>query len=1246
MSRYPILATSFVVLALSLTGLTALFYGDVQQLGHYPYRAALVAELMLLTGVSGTLWAAQRSARRPLNPEGLSPQVDCAVQAEHGLRQSEAKYRSIYEQAAVGISYANEQGELLGCNRKLAHMLGYCLGELTGKRIEDISHPRTRERHSLLLSLLLAGEIGSFSMERRYLRKDGTAFWGSTTVSLFIVDEDGPQCILGVTKDINQRKRCEAKRQRAEAERRRAKQQLQQLNRDLEARVAERTQALKQSEARLQLALDGAGDGVWDWNIQASSIFFSQKWKEMLGYAEDEIKYVIGEWNKRIHPDDRVRSYTDIGRHFSGETDSYRNEHRLRCKDGSYKWILARGKLIERTTDGMPLRMVGTHSDISERKQHEAERRRLEAEQQQAEQQLQTLVEATASATEQDFFPALVQHVAEALDVSHAVVSEQLDTRHRTLAFWADGALQSSVIYDVAGTPCEQTVTCGRFYCDRGLWQRFPDDAHLADICAESYLGIALFGSDGAAIGTLCVFDRRSLGSPQRATDILQIFAARAAAELERQRARVALEQLNLKLEARVEARTAELQEQKQFLQTVLDTFPLSVFWKDQDLFYQGGNLNFLRDVGLPSVAELVGKTDYDLPLQEAEIKASRARDVEVMGSNTAKLEVEELLLGADRRPRWVETNKLPLHNLSGKVVGVLGTYQDITARKTAEMALQESEARLRLITDAVHACISYTDASQRYRFVNRSYEVWFDRPKTSILGRTVAELIGQDAYRQVQPYIKRALAGETVTYEMDLLYRGRQARYISAVLVPNVDAQGEVHGYYALIHDISNLKRTQQQIVHDAQHDSLTGLPNRIMLTQQLERAIAYAKQTDHYCCAVLFLDLDRFKVINDSLGHAVGDQLLVAIASRLRACLRETDFVARLGGDEFVILLEEVSDTETVVQIIDCIITDVQMPLTIEGHEVFAGVSVGVVMCSATYKQPTDLIRDADIAMYRAKAQGGNRYEFFDTTMHTRIVKRLALETDLRRAINQREFVVHYQPIVNLADLELVGFEALIRWQHPRRQLVSPDEFVPMAEEMGVISVLDSWIFQDACQQMSRWRTTFANTDILRISINLSVQDLRRPSLVHDIDAVLSEAELPASAITLEITESLLIDDIHSTVETLSLLVSHGIRISIDDFGTGYSSLSYLHRLPIHYLKIDSSFIRLMEPNNRHYQVVDTIITLSDRLGLTPVAEGIETTDQLQQLQQLGCRLGQGYLVSEAITPLEVEAQFLSRP
>ena len=568
----------------------------------------------------------------------------------------------------------------------------------------------------------------------------------------------------------------------------------------------------------------------------------------------------------------------------------------------------------------------------------------------------------------------------------------------------------------------------------------------------------------------------------------------------------------------------------------------------------------------------------------------------------------------------------------------------ELAERRQTEARLRESEQRFVRLAGAAPVGIFRKDAQGHCVYVN---ERW-----CSLAGLTEEEAFGTGWMKGVHPGDQDRITDEWYRAAQEnrpfrLEYRFQRSdgavSWVFGQAEAECDTDGGLTGYIGTVTDITDLKQAQELIIHNSLHDPLTNLPNRILLMQRLEFAVSHSKHTEDYRYAVLFLDLDRFKVINDSLGHLTGDQILITIGQRLRTHVKAIDLVARFGGDEFVILLEDIREIKEIILIVERILADCQMALMVNGYEMFTSLSIGVVVGTEDYHQAADLIRDADIAMYGAKAQGRNSYKIFNSEMHTRALYRLTLETNLRKALEQQEFIVYYQPIMDILKNQLVGFEALVRWQHPEHGFISPADFVPVAEEIGLILLLDRWVFQTACQQLARWKTQFADCLPLKISINLSAQDLRAPNLIDNIDQTLAATGLEGSSICLEVTESILIEDINQTIELLTQLRARNIQISIDDFGTGYSSLNYLHRLPADNLKIDRSFVSQMQMENRNYQVVNTIITLSNQLGLMVVAEGIETQEQLQLLQQLGCQFGQGYLFSKPLASHEIETRFL---
>ncbi|QIR35436.1 EAL domain-containing protein [Tolypothrix sp. PCC 7910] len=564
----------------------------------------------------------------------------------------------------------------------------------------------------------------------------------------------------------------------------------------------------------------------------------------------------------------------------------------------------------------------------------------------------------------------------------------------------------------------------------------------------------------------------------------------------------------------------------------------------------------------------------------------------------------------------------------------------ELTERQRTEANLRQSEQRYASLAAAAPVGIFRTDAQGNCVYVN---ERW-----CKIAGLNLEEAQGSGWVKALHPDDRQKVAAEWYSAAQEnrpfqLEYRFQQSdktiAWVFGQAVAEYNPAGQITGYIGTITDISDRKQAEEQLLYNALHDTLTGLPNRNFLMERLELAIQRAKRRENYHFAVLFLDMDRFKLINDSLGHLAGDELLTLIAQKLKSKIRATDLAARLGGDEFVVLLEDLRGIEEAVYVAERLIQEFQVPITLNGYEFFLTTSIGIVFAQDNYHQASDLLRDSDIAMYRAKAQGKSCYKIFDAQMHNQALIRLNLENDLRKALEREEFIAYYQPIVDINTQNLIGFEALVRWQHPTRGFVSPIEFVSIAEETGLIVPLDRWMLYTACQQLATWKTQFSSQLPLKVSVNMSVQDLRKANLIKDVETILAQTGLDGQCLTLEITESMLIDNIMETIKVLEQLKRLGIQISIDDFGTGYSSLNYLHRLPADTLKIDRCFIQQMQEGNRNYQVVKTIITLSNQLGLGVVAEGIETQQQLQSLQHLGCEFGQGYLFSKPLANRDIE-------
>jgi diguanylate cyclase (GGDEF)-like protein/PAS domain S-box-containing protein len=512
-------------------------------------------------------------------------------------------------------------------------------------------------------------------------------------------------------------------------------------------------------------------------------------------------------------------------------------------------------------------------------------------------------------------------------------------------------------------------------------------------------------------------------------------------------------------------------------------------------------------------------------------------------------------------------------------------------------------------------------------------------------LGTNQAALVGQTLADLVHPEdvstISRVHARTGAALLTSALCRMRCANggWLDAELTfTDLRNDPAVGGVVVAIRDAAHRRLADEALVHTALHDPLTGLPNRALLLDRLGHALARSNRSLGQT-ALLFLDLDNFKVVNDSLGHLAGDLLLIELAHRLLASVRAGDTVARFGGDEFAVLLEEVSDATEAVAKAERLAMALRQPLEVDGREVRPDVSIGVALRSGRGDQPDDLLRRADLAMYQAKSAGKGRCSVFEPAMQARADARLELETGLRQALDQGDLRIHFQPILSLGDGQISGFEALVRWARPGRGLVAPSEFVPVAEDTGLIVPIGHWVLAEACRQLNEWHTRYPHAAQLGVSVNVSPRQLRHPSFVADVARIIAISSLDPACVTLEITESALVQDAEETTRVLHQLKAVGVQLAIDDFGTGYSSLSYLRRLPVDTLKIDRSFVNGLGESDRDDAIVRGILELASTLQLTTTAEGIETDTQLATVRRLGGGSGQGYLFARPLAPEDAE-------
>jgi diguanylate cyclase (GGDEF)-like protein/PAS domain S-box-containing protein len=576
---------------------------------------------------------------------------------------------------------------------------------------------------------------------------------------------------------------------------------------------------------------------------------------------------------------------------------------------------------------------------------------------------------------------------------------------------------------------------------------------------------------------------------------------------------------------------------------------------------------------------------------------------------------------------------------LNEKLLRRMEQHNALQAKNITDLKLQLNEQKS---LGEMYSLIAKSSNDGIWDWDLKSNKVLYDERWKALLGYPPEERFEtiDDWFNRIHPddlemfhtEIEANLMGESLVFKNEHRLQHRDGSY-RWVLSRGLTAKNEAGAIYRLagsIIDITDSKGAEQQLLHNAFHDVLTGLPNRALFMDRLKRSLNRTKYRPDYLFAALFLDLDRFKVINDSLGHQVGDELLIAIARRLEKCMRPGDMIARLGGDEFAVIIDNLKFPEDALQAAERLHQEMSIPYLLSGREVYASASIGVALSQAHHETAQDFLRAADTAMYHAKSRGRGCVELFDTEMHARALGQLQIETDLRRALQREEFRIFYQPIVSTDMRQVRGFEALVRWEHPEQGLLSPVRFMQVAEETGLVIPIDQWVLREACAQLREWQQEFPMNPLLSISVNLSGKQFAHPDLCDKVSRILDETGVIPLSVKLEITESSLVENPDAAAQILRQLKELGVRISLDDFGTGYSSLSYLHRFPIDVLKIDRSFVNRMSVS-KNSEIVRTIITLAINLGMEVIAEGVETEEQVAQLASMRCDYVQGYLFSQ---------------
>jgi len=682
------------------------------------------------------------------------------------------------------------------------------------------------------------------------------------------------------------------------------------------------------------------------------------------------------------------------------------------------------------------------------------------------------------------------------------------------------------------------------------------------------------------------------------------------------------------------------LKKSETFLTTIFDSIqdPFCIIDRDYRIVRANEAYAQMRHKKLD---DLIGKTCYEVLLKRNSVcDECVVQKTFASGDPCAK---EKRVYVFDGEITWSAIYTYPIMGSDGNVTHVIEYTQDITERKRAEEALRESEERYVLAAQGANDGLWDWDLRSNNIYLSYRWKsmLGYDEKDVSASPEEWFRRVHPDDRGEVEARIAAHLSGRSPHFEGEyrILHKDGKYRWMLNRGLAIKDRDGHAYRMAGSQTDITLRKSAEEQLVYNAFHDALTGLPNRALFMDRLQHVITVSTRRANELYAVLFLDMDRFKIINDSLGHTVGDQLLVLMGQMLSECLRPGDTVARLGGDEFAVLLYNIRELKDAVDVAERIHHKLAEPLQIKGHEVFTSVSIGIAMSSERYERPEQVLRDADIAMYQAKSRGSACHEIFDPKMHANILDRLQLEADLRGALDHKEFILFYQPIIDLKSHQLIGFEALVRWNHPKRGLIYPLEFIPLAEENGLIHIIGEWILRESCHELRMLQERYPMQPPLKMSVNISGKQFAQRELASRVQDIVKDAGIDPHTLALEITESMIMDNVEMAVETMTMLRGMGIQIHIDDFGTGYSSLSYLHRFPIDAIKIDRSFIHKLSADGKNKEIILSILSLASSMHFEVIAEGVEMNHQLLNMQKMECQFGQGFLFSIPMKPEAID-------
>lgn len=831
---------------------------------------------------------------------------------------------------------------------------------------------------------------------------------------------------------------------------------------------------------------------------------------------------------------------------------------------------------------------------------------------------IQKLNEATSSKIGQEYFEAVVEFLAQALGVDYVFIGELADkhTSIDTLAVCAHGGIVANITYDLNGTPCANVAGHESCFYPDNVQKLFPNDHLLEEMGVHSYLGAPLFSSSGKPLGIIVALDSKPMANNESIQAYFDLVTSRIAAEYERRSAVKLLES-----------------QEKRFRDLI--TCSSDFIWEvDENLIYTFSTSSADGILGY-APSEMIGKKPFDfMPDQEAmNIAKSFLPIVENRASFTG---LENKVIGKGGKLVHVETSGVPIFNEAGEFKGYRGIDTDISERKERELELSLAAT----VLDTASEAVMVTDSNNQIIKINKAFSKITGYSKEEVLTKKPSLL--KSGYHDQKFYKNLYRSIESDGKWQGEIWNKRKNGEIYpqwlSITKMSYD-KAELQGFVSVFSDITVRKEHEEKIEYQANFDALTGLANRNLMEDRFRMAMHHAQREDKKV-ALLFIDLDRFKQINDSLGHFVGDKLLKEVANRIANHIRRSDTAARLGGDEFAVIIPDVTSVVEVDAIVQKLISSITMPFNLDPNELYISASIGVTLYPNDGAGIKELLRNADNAMYKAKEKGRDTYQFYTQEMHEESQRRHELENELHKTVLNEDFTLHYQPIVDSVSRKPIGCEALIRWPSDTLGFVSPAEFIPLAEETGLIETIGTWVLNEACDRFSKLPSDFP--DDFFVSINVSSYQFQAGRFVSRVEDVLQKTQIPPHNLVIEITERLMLVEDDFVLKQLEAIRELGVRLSIDDFGTGYSSLSYLNKYPMSSLKIDRSFIVDLETNVRNQALVKAIIAMSESLGVSTVAEGIEEPEQAEFLEQNHCSSLQGFLFSKPKPFEEIENLF----